>query len=198
MENIIANQEKKKEIITREMITKADGSLDTSIVGNLIRRGTYIRDLPLKVAYYDRRSIKECPHMELNSEKLFKDIMEKHKNWVIYGTYSEVGIISHPFESRAMFSKMIQDAYDHKFDLIITRDISRFSSNVCEGMECTQELLKNGVGVWAINDGILTFDRGTEFPLGIMLAIAQEESRRLYVRYKSNCKFMENKNYTHI
>ena len=182
MENKIANQEKRKEVITREMITNADGTLDISKVRNLIVRGLHVKDLPLKVAYYDRRSIKECPHLELNSEKWFKDMMEKHKNWITYGTYSEAGIVSHPFESRATFSKMIQDAYDHKFDLIITRDISRFSSNVCEGMECTQELLKNGVGVWAINDGILTFDRGTEFCLGIMLAMAQEESRRFYVR----------------
>ena len=45
---------------------------------------------------------------------------------------------------------------NNKFDLIITKEISRFSRNTLDSIKYTRELLKNGVGVLYINDNINT------------------------------------------
>ena len=50
--------------------------------------------------------------------------------------------------------KMIFDAKNDKFDLILTKEISRFSRNTLDSIKYTRELLENGVAVFFLNDNI--------------------------------------------
>jgi hypothetical protein len=43
---------------------------------------------------------------------------------------------------------MISDAKDDMFDLIITKEISRFARNTLDSLQYTRELLHLGVGVF--------------------------------------------------
>lgn len=57
---------------------------------------------------------------------------------------------------RDNFMKMIDDAKKDKFDLIITKEISRFSRNTLDSIKYTRKLLEYGVAVLFINDNINT------------------------------------------
>lgn len=70
------------------------------------------------------------------------------------------------------------------FDLIITKEISRFARNTLDSIYYTRELKKHGVGVIFMNDNINTLDGDAELRLAIMSSIAQEESRKTSERVK--------------
>ena len=79
---------------------------------------------------------------------------------------------------------MIDDAGADKFDLVITKEISRFARNTLDSIQFTRQLLPSGVGVFFQNDNINTFDEGSELRLSIMSSIAQDELRKLSSRVK--------------
>ena len=79
---------------------------------------------------------------------------------------------------------MNDDAKRHKFDLILTKEISRFSRSTLDSIKYTQELLSNGVGVYFLNDNINTILPHSELRLTMMSSIAQDEVRRLSSRVK--------------
>ena len=70
------------------------------------------------------------------------------------------------------------------FDLIITKEISRFARNTLDSIYYTREFKKHGVGVIFMNDNINTLDGDAELRLAIMSSIAQEESRKTSERVK--------------
>lgn len=80
--------------------------------------------------------------------------------------------------------KMINDAKQNKFDLIITKEISRFSRNTLDSIKYTRELLSYGVAVLFLNDNINTLLPDSELRLTIMASMAQDEIRRLSERVK--------------
>jgi len=85
---------------------------------------------------------------------------------------------------RENFHRMIDDAKNNKFDLIITKEISRFARNTLDSIQFTRELLSYGVGVFFQNDNINTLDEDSELRLTIMSGIAQDELRKLSSRVK--------------
>lgn len=79
---------------------------------------------------------------------------------------------------------MIHDAQLHRFDLILTKEVSRFSRNILDTISYTRELRHLGIGVQFVNDGINTLEPDSELRLSIMGSIAQEESRKTSSRVK--------------
>ena len=79
---------------------------------------------------------------------------------------------------------MINDAKENKFDLIITKEVSRFSRNLSDSIKYTQILMQNDVGVYFQTNGINTYDPNSEFILNMMGSVAQEEVKRLSSRVK--------------
>ena len=83
---------------------------------------------------------------------------------------------------------MINDAKNNKFDLIITKEISRFSRNTLDSIKYTRELSSYGVAVLFLNDNINTLLPDSELRLTIMASLAQDEIRRLSERVKFGMK----------
>lgn len=79
---------------------------------------------------------------------------------------------------------MIADAQARRFDLIITKEISRFARNTLDSIFYTRQLKALGIGVIFMNDNINTLDADAELRLTIMSSIAQEESRKTSERVK--------------
>lgn len=98
--------------------------------------------------------------------------------------YIDEGITGTSTKKRDAFNRMILDAQLKRFDLIITKEVSRFSRNILDTISYTRELRTFGVGVLFMNDGISTMEPDTELQLSIMGSIAQEESRKTSVRVK--------------
>ena len=102
--------------------------------------------------------------------------------------YVDEGISGTSVKKREDFLRMVDDAKRKKFDLILTKEISRFSRNTLDSIKYTQELLIYGVGVHFLSDNINTFQPDSELRLTIMSSIAQEEIRKLSERVRFGYK----------
>ena len=115
----------------------------------------------------------------------YKPILAARPEWELVGQYIDEGITGTSAEKRPQFMKMIRDAKQKKFDMIITREVSRFARNTVDTLKYTRELKAKGVEVYFLNDNIKTFDGDGELRLTIMATLAQDESRKTSVRVKS-------------
>ena len=158
--------------------------MDLYTVRNNIMKGVSLQDLNLRVCFYARVSTDkdEQLHSLSNQISFFNDYISKVPNWEFIGSYIDEGISGTQVKKREEFLRMIGDAKKHKFDLILTKEISRFSRSTLDSIMYTQELLSNGVGVYFLNDNINTILPDSELRLTMMSSIAQDEVRRLSER----------------
>ncbi len=119
-----------------------------------------------------------------SQQRYFRQYIERDPNWELYGIFADEGISGTNTKKRKEFNRMIACAKNGDFDLIITKEISRFARNTLDSIFYTRDLKKHGVGVIFMNDGINTMDGDAELRLAIMSSIAQEESRKTSERVK--------------
>lgn len=79
---------------------------------------------------------------------------------------------------------MMEDASLDKFDLILTKEVSRFARNTVDTLTYTRKLTKWGIPIHFITDGIKTDTPDGELRLTIMASMAQDESRKTSTRVK--------------
>ena len=158
--------------------------MDLYTVRNNIMKGIPLQELKLKVCFYARVSTDKDEQLHSLSAQVsfFNDYISKVPNWHFIGSYIDEGISGTQVKKREEFLRMIEDAKKHKFDLILTKEISRFSRSTLDSIKYTQELLQNGVGVYFLNDNINTILPDSELRLTMMSSIAQDEVRRLSER----------------
>lgn len=116
--------------------------------------------------------------------RFFRQYIEHNPDWELYEIFADEGISGTNTKKRKEFNRMIACAKNGDFDLIITKEISRFARNTLDSIFYTRDLKKHGVGVIFMNDGINTMDGDAELRLAIMSSIAQEESRKTSERVK--------------
>ena len=164
--------------------------MDLYTVRNNIMKGVPLQELNLRVCFYARVSTDkdEQLHSLSNQISFFNDYISKVPNWYFVGSYIDEGISGTQVKKREEFLRMIRDAKRHKFDLILTKEISRFSRSTLDSIKYTQELLLNGVGVYFLNDNINTILPDSELRLTIMSSIAQDEVRKLSERVSFGMK----------
>ena len=120
-----------------------------------------------------------------NQVDWYKPILAARPEWTLVGQYIDEGITGTSAEKRPEFMRMIEDAKKGQFDIIITREVSRFARNTVDTLQYTRLLRDHGVEVFFINDNIKTFDCDGELRLTIMATLAQDESRKTSLRVKS-------------
>ena len=111
-------------------------------------------------------------------QSYFKEYIEKNPDWKLYEIYADEGISGTSTRKRVQFNRMILDAHQGKFQLIITKEVSRFSRNIVDTLSYTRELKRIGVAVEFLTDHINTMDGDGELRLSIMATLAQDESRK--------------------
>ncbi|MBQ3956028.1 MAG: recombinase family protein, partial [Clostridia bacterium] len=111
-------------------------------------------------------------------------LIRKNEKWTFVPGYIDEGLSGISTKKRENFNRMIDDAAEHMFDLVITKEISRFARNTLDSIRFTRELLHDGVGVFFQNDNINTLDEDAELRLSIMSSLAQDELRKLSSRVK--------------
>lgn len=140
----------------------------------------------IKVASYCRVSTDRDDQANSfeSQQRYFKEYIDRQPDWELYQVYADEGITGTSTKKRAAFNRMIADAHFGKFQLILTKEVSRFSRNILDTITYTRELKALGVGVLFMNDGISTLEPDAELRLSIMGSIAQEESRKTSTRVK--------------
>lgn len=119
-----------------------------------------------------------------NQISYYEDMIRKVPAWTFVRGYIDEGISGISTKRRENFNRMVEDAALDRFDMIITKEISRFARNTLDSIQFTRQLLSDGVGVFFQNDGINTFDEDSELRLSIMSSLAQEELRKLSSRVR--------------
>ena len=145
-----------------------------------------IFDVPLRVTYYARVSSESDEQLNSlgNQISYYEDLIKRNKHWTFVPGYIDEGLSGISTKKRENFNRMIDDAAEDKFDLVITKEISRFARNTLDSIQFTRQLLSYGVGVFFQNDNINTLDEDSELRLSIMSSIAQDELRKLSSRVK--------------
>jgi len=148
--------------------------------------GKSIYDMNLRVVNYDRVSTDKEEQLNslINQANYFNDMIAGVEKWNHIGSYVDEGISGTQVYKRDDFLRMIEDARLGKFDLIVTKEISRFARNTIDSIKYTQLLLSYGVIVFFVSDNINTINPDSEFRLTLMASMAQDEVRKLSERVK--------------
>lgn len=148
--------------------------------------GVPLTKLNLRVTDYSRVSTDHKTQLSSLKNQIdhFDKMINDNENWTYIKGYVDEGITGTSDIKRENFMRMIEDAKNNKFDLIITKEISRFSRNTLDSIKYTRELLSYGVAVLFVNDNINTALPDSELRLTIMASLAQDEIRRLSERVK--------------
>ena len=155
-------------------------------IRNALADGTSIYELPLKVTYYARVSTDKYEQLNSleNQVTYYENYIKENCKWTFVEGYIDEGISGTSTNKRDSFKRMIRDGKNGKFNLIITKEISRFARDTLDSISYTRKLLEYGVGVFFQYDHINTFNSDSELRLTIMASIAQEEVRKLSERVK--------------
>lgn len=183
-------------------VWKSSNGLPVTVDGN----GT--RDI--NVAIYCRVSTEHEEQISALQNQIdwYKAILPLHKRWrlvdscfsaqskkrekcnkslqKIKGYYIDEGI-SGLSTNRPAFNKIISDAKKGKIDLIITREVCRFSRNTLDSLMVSRELRDEqyGVGIYFFNDNLFSYSNECELMLTIQSGLAQHESAKISERVRA-------------
>ena len=145
-----------------------------------------IYDLPLRVTFYARVSSESDEQLNSlgNQVSYYRDLIRKNAAWEYVDGYIDEGLSAATTKKRENFHRMVEDGRAGLFDLILTKEITRFARNTLDSIQYTRELLGCGIAVFFQNDNINTLDEDSELRLTIMSGIAQDELRKLSSRVK--------------
>ena len=149
--------------------------------GNVSNKYRTLQNDKVRVCFYGRVSTQHEAQMNAleNQMQWYDSILSDHPNWEKINVYVDRGITGTQAKKRQGFMKMIEDASKGMFDLICTREVSRFARNTLDSLNYTRELKKMGVEVFFYNDNIWSCENDGELRLTIMSAMSQEESRHI-------------------
>lgn len=144
-----------------------------------------------KVAIYARVSTEHEAQINAleNQIQYYNNILAQHPEWELVGRYVDEGITGTSVKKRKNFLRMMEDAKNGMFSLILIREVSRFARNTVDTLQETRKLKSYGVEVYFTEDNIRTSDdTDGELRLTLMATLAQNESKKTSVRVKAGQK----------
>ena len=121
----------------------------------------------------------------VNQKKMLEDYAKSNR-YTNTEHFTDEGITGTSISKRKNFVRMMEDAKDGHFDLIVTREVSRFARNTVDTLQQTRLLKRMGIEVYFTEDGIWTMnDEDGELRLTIMATLAQNESKKTSMRVKA-------------
>ena len=90
-----------------------------------------IYDIPLRVTYYARVSSESDEQLNSleNQIRYYEDLIRKNRAWTFVPGYIDEGLSGISTKKRENFNRMVDEAAEDRFDLVITKEISRFARN---------------------------------------------------------------------
>ena len=109
----------------------------------------------------------------------YTQYIKRNPEWEFIKVYTDEGISGLNTRHRDGFNEMVRDAINGRFDLLVTKSISRFARNTVDSLVTVRKLKEKGVEVFFEKENIYTFDSKGELLITIMSSLAQEESRSI-------------------
>ena len=137
----------------------------------------------MKLGVYCRVSTDKLDQLNsLETQKMFFEEFAEKNNHTLVKIYADEGISGTQLKKRAAFLEMMHDAELGKFDMVVTKDVSRMARNVLDFLQSIRKLKSMGIPVLFVNTNLSTQDG--EMMLTMLATVAQEESRNTSSRIK--------------
>lgn len=105
----------------------------------------------------------------------------REQGWTLYDYYCDDGVSGTTFD-RPGLNRLVQDATDHKINLVLCKDLSRLGRDYIEAGKYTDFVFPSlGCRFIALNDGVDTLRKNNE-----MLVILKNVMNDLYARDTSS------------
>ena len=116
--------------------------MDIYTIRNQLSHGKTIFDLPLRVTYYARVSTDKDEQLNSleNQEAYFTGKIKAVRKWTFVPGYIDEGITGTSVAKRERYLEMIRDGKDGRFDLILTKEVSRFARNTVDSLTYVRAL----------------------------------------------------------
>lgn len=149
----------------------------------------------IRVCFYGRVSTQHEAQIHALDNQLqwYESVLKDHPNWEKVAVYVDKGVTGTQAEKRTGFMQMIHDAEEGMFDLVCTREVSRFARNTLDSLNYTRKLKDMDVEVFFYNDNIWSCESDGELRLTIMSAMSQEESKHISDRVLAGQKISREK-----
>ena len=136
-----------------------------------------------KVAAYTRVSVSSDSllHSLANQVSHYTEMIQKNPEWEFVQVYVDEGVTGTSTESREQFLKMMDDARAGRFDLLLTKSVSRFARNTVDLLESCRELKSLNVEVRFEKDRISTFNSDGELVLSLLASYAPNKCKMGYI-----------------
>lgn len=170
----------------KKTLLEHNGFLSERIGGYLLKKG---RKVLVKAHDSEMERIKgmlSCGNLNSRVQ------MAVHPNWELVAEYTDKGLSGTKAENREAFQRMITDASDGKINLIVTREISRFSRNLLDTLQYARFLKSKGCEVFFANEGIWSWDSDGELRISMLGILAQDASRHTSDRAKAGQEISRN------
>ncbi len=138
----------------------------------------------MKIAAYCRVSTDKTDQINsLQAQiRFFSEFTEKEGHELV-GIYADEGISGTRMKNRREFLRLLSDAKDGLFEMVVVKDISRFARNTVDFLQSVRELKTMGVETVFLTANMSALGN-SEFVLTIFGALAQEESANTSKRVK--------------
>lgn len=156
-----------------QIISKAQGRIDRT-------KGVVI-DGPIRVAAYARVStdMEDQRNSYQSQLQYYTEKMNSNPKWIPTKVYADEGISGTQDYKRNDFMQMINDGENNKFDLLLTKSISRFARNTVDTLKYVRKLKEKNVAIYFEEEQINTLDMQGELLLTILSSVAQQESETI-------------------
>ena len=165
-----------------QIIEKAKGRID--------RNNGRIIDGPIRVAAYARVStdMQDQKNSYASQLKYYTDKINSNPKWIPTEVYADEAISGTQDYKRSDFMRMINDALNGEFDLLLTKSISRFARNTVDTLSYVRKLKEKNVAIFFEEENINTLEMSGELLLTILSSVAQQESETISSHVKLGLK----------
>ena len=106
----------------------------------------------------------------------YNEYITGYPGWIFAGIYADDGI-SGTKTNRPEFQRMMEDARAGKFDIIVTKSITRFARNIVLLLSSVRELKSLGIDVIFEKENLRSMSEDGELMLSLLAMYAEEEAR---------------------
>ena len=128
------------------------------------------------VAYARVSTEMEEQQLSFESQRIYYyNKISSNDKWNFCGIYADEGISGTGIKKREGFKQMIREGMMKKYDLILTKSVSRFARNTVDTLKYVRMLKNEGVGIYFEEENINTLDSNGELLITILGSLAQQE-----------------------
>lgn len=135
------------------------------------------RKLDLRVVAYVRVSTDDSEQKKSYDSmiKYYSELVKRHPNWKLIKIYADEAKTGTSTVNRDAFNEMMRDAMDGKFDMLITKSITRFARNTLDTIRCARLLKERNIDIFFESNRLHTLGENSEQRITDLSSHAQQQ-----------------------